>query len=153
MDLYRAIAQAQADHALCLDNDELERWPDFFREDCLYKVTTMENHKLGYEAGVMHAFSRGMLIDRVTALREANIYERQSYRHLLGQPAIVETPEGADAETSFLVIRIMRDGTTELFASGKYLDRYVIEGDRPKLARRLVICDSSRIDTLLAIPL
>ena len=32
--------------------------------------------------------SRAMLTDRVAALREANIYERQSYRHIVGMPAL-----------------------------------------------------------------
>jgi anthranilate 1,2-dioxygenase small subunit len=154
MDLYRKIAQSQAEYARCIDNGDLEHWPDFFCEDCLYKITTAENHRLGYESGLMHAFSRGMLIDRVTALREANIYETQSYRHILGQPAITaETPTGAASETAFLVARIMRDGTTDLFATGKYLDRYEIAGETPKLAERIVVCDSNRIDTLLALPL
>ena len=57
-----------------------------------------------------------MLRDRVTALRTANIYERQSYRHIVGLPVLGET--GADsiaAETPFLVVRIMRDGRTDLF--------------------------------------
>ena len=154
MDLYRRIAQTQADYARCIDNGELERWPDFFQEDCVYKITTAENHRLGYEAGVVHAFSRGMLIDRVTALREANIYERHSYRHILGQPAITAEDEaGANSETAFLVARIMRDGSTEIFATGKYLDRYRLHGETPKLAERIVVCDSSRIDTLLALPI
>jgi 3-phenylpropionate/cinnamic acid dioxygenase small subunit len=36
----------------------------------------------GYGAGIIYADSRAMLRDRVTALRTANIYERQSYRHI-----------------------------------------------------------------------
>jgi anthranilate 1,2-dioxygenase small subunit len=49
------------------------------------------------------------------------------------------------------VIRIMHDGSTLLFASGRYLDRIVV----PDMLyeERVVICDSRRFDTLLAIPL
>ena len=57
------------------------------------------------------------------------------------------------SETSFLVVRITRDGASDLFASGRYLDRYVPEDGGVMLAERLVVCDSSRIDTLLALPL
>lgn len=154
MDLYRRIAQTQAEYAAAIDNQELERWPDFFTEDCTYRLTNAENHRLGYPSGLMHAFSRGMLVDRVTALREANIYERHVYRHVNGQPAIRrETEAEAESETPFLVVRIMRDGSTEIFASGRYLDRWRIEGETLKLAERLVVCDSNRVDTLIALPL
>jgi 3-phenylpropionate/cinnamic acid dioxygenase small subunit len=101
----------------------------------------------------MYADSRGMLQDRVAALREANIYERQSYRHLVGLPAILGE-KGGDllAETPFLVVRIMRDGRMDLFATGRYLD-LLAEDSGLKFRERIVVCDSSRIDTLLAIPL
>jgi len=49
-----------------------------FHGQCIYKVTTAANHREGLEAGIIFANSRGMLADRVSALREANIYERQS---------------------------------------------------------------------------
>ncbi|WP_214366159.1 aromatic-ring-hydroxylating dioxygenase subunit beta [Pseudonocardia sp. H11422] len=157
-DVHRLIAQAQAAYARCIDSDRLEEWPDFFTEKCFYTVTTADNHREGLEAGLIWADTRGMLTDRVSALREANIYERHSYRHILGQPFIL--PEDGDgdvdevrSETPFLVVRIMRDGASDLFASGRYLDRYVVDGDAVLLTERVVVCDSSRIDTLLALPL
>jgi len=85
---------------------------------------------------------------------EANVYERQSYRHVVGLPAIVGERDGAvRAETPFLVVRIMRDGTMALFATGRYLDALVEEVGALRFRERVVVCDSSRIDTLLAIPL
>jgi anthranilate 1,2-dioxygenase small subunit len=95
-----------------------------------------------------------MLIDRVSALREANVYERQSYRHILGMPSILaHGDDSVRTETPFLVARIMRDAETDIFATGRYLDLYRLRGDTAKLAERIVVCDSSRIDTLLALPL
>jgi anthranilate 1,2-dioxygenase small subunit len=155
MDQHTIISRAQAAHARCIDNNLLEQWPDFFTETCLYKITTLENHTLGLPAGLMHAFSRAMLIDRITALRQANIYERQLYRHIIGLPAILETDDAGRvrSETPFLVVRIMREGQTDLFATGRYLDLWDLSGERPLLAERVVVCDSSRIDTQLALPL
>ena len=95
-----------------------------------------------------------MLQDRVAALREANIYERQAYRHLVGLPAIrAGAGEAVHAETPFLVVRVMRDGSMDLFATGRYVDTMVDEGGALRFRERLVVCDSSRVDTLLAIPL
>jgi len=148
------IIQLNGEYARALDDDRIEEWPGFFVEDCLYKVTSADNHAKGMEAGLIYADSRGMLQDRVTALRKANIYERQAYRHILGTPVEVGKEGGATrAETSFLVVRIMRDGTMDLFACGRYLDTFVEEGGTLKIKERLVVCDSSRVDTLIAIPL
>jgi anthranilate 1,2-dioxygenase small subunit len=145
----------QAAYARCIDDDRLESWPDFFLEKGRYRVTTADNHRRGLEAGLIWANSQAMLRDRVSALREANIYERQGYRHLIGLPFVELQPDGtAKAETPFMVARIMRDGTTDLFATGRYLDLFARdEAGVLKLQERIVVCDSSRIDTLLAIPL
>ncbi|MEA2758881.1 MAG: anthranilate 1,2-dioxygenase small subunit [Methylobacteriaceae bacterium] len=154
MDAYRLIVQAQSDYIRCIDDDRLEEWPDHFHGNCKYVVTSAANYREGLEAGIIFANSRGMLQDRVSALRDANIYERQSYRHILGPPAIL-SESGAEVrtETPFLVARILQDGDTDLFATGRYLDLYRIEDSRAKLQERIVVCDSSRIDTLLALPL
>lgn len=148
------VWQLNAEYARALDDDRLEDWPDFFTEDCLYKVTSADNYRRGMGVGLIYADSKDMLRDRVAALRRANIYERQSYRHIIGMPAILGEDEGAvRAETPFLVARIMRDGTTDLFATGRYLDLLVDEAGALRFRERIAVCDSSRVDTLLAIPL
>lgn len=148
------VAKLNADYARAIDDDRLEDWPAFFSEPCLYTITSADNYREGLPAGLMYADTKGMLEDRVAALREANIYERQSYRHLIGLPAILgEKDSGTITETPFLVVRIMRDGRMDLFATGRYLDALVDEAGSLKFRERLVVCDGSRIDTLLAIPL
>ncbi|MGH7367306.1 MAG: aromatic-ring-hydroxylating dioxygenase subunit beta [Candidatus Rokuibacteriota bacterium] len=148
------VSQLNAEYARAIDDDRLESWPDFFTDPCVYKITSADNYRRGLPAGLVYADSRGMLKDRVTALREANIYERQAYRHLVGLPAIRPGADGAiHAATPFLVVRVMRDGTMDLFATGRYMDTMIDEADTLRFRERLVVCDSSRIDTLLAIPL
>lgn len=146
--LLRLIA-LNAAYARAIDTDRLEEWPDFFTDDCLYKITSAENHRRGYAAGIVYADSKAMLRDRVTALRTANIYERQSYRHVIGAPVL----DGSTAETPFIVARIMRDGRTDLFATGVYLDRLRDDAGGVRFVERIVVCDSGFFDTLLAIPL
>ena len=148
------ILAVQAAYIRCIDTNALEDWPEFFTEDCLYKVTTAENRKAGFEAGIIYADSKAMLTDRILALRQANIYERQSYRHILGLPVILSNGGNeAECETPFLVVRIMHDGQTDVFATGIYVDKLRAQDSQLKFASRLVVCDSSRIDTLMAIPL
>lgn len=153
-DVISLINHAQGAYVRCIDNGALEAWPDFFEENCIYKITTADNFAQGLEAGVIFANSRGMLIDRVASLREANVYERHVYRHFLGQPWIIsQDTEEVRSETSFFVTRIMRDGTTDIYATGRYMDAYRLNGGAPKIRERIVVCDSSRFDTLLALPL
>jgi anthranilate 1,2-dioxygenase small subunit len=153
-EIFHLILRAQADYARCIDDGRLENWPDYFDDPCTYKITTAANYREGLEAGIVFANSQGMLVDRVSALREANIYEHHTYRHILGVPSILEEIDGAvRSETSFLVARIMRDGETDIFATGRYLDQYRVRERGPKLVERIVVCDSSRINTLLALPL
>src|SRR5690242_7382914 len=148
------ISRVQNAYVRCIDSGNLETWPDFFEENCIYKITTADNHAQGLQAGVIFANSKGMLRDRVASLREANIYERHVYRHFLGQPWIVsEVADQVRSETSFFVARIMRDGATDVYATGRYIDVYGLNGNSPKLRERIVVCDSSRFDTLLALPL
>ena len=153
-DIVGLISHVQNAYARCIDNGDLESWPDFFDDDCTYKITTADNMAQGLEAGVIFANSKGMLRDRVASLREANIYERHTYRHFFGQPWILsEEAEAVRSETSFMVARIMRDGTTDVYATGRYIDVYRLNGGALRLRERIVVCDSSRFDTLLALPL
>jgi 3-phenylpropionate/cinnamic acid dioxygenase small subunit len=149
------LGALNAAYAACIDEDRLESWSDFFTDQCLYMVTTAENYRQGLPAGLIYADSKGMLRDRISALREANIYERQHYRHIVSMSRIVGSEaDGTLVETSFLVVRIMRGGKTDLFATGKYVDTVTTDGQGElKLARRIAVCDSISIDTLLAIPL
>ena len=153
-DLRQGIDELFAAYAEALDEDRLEDWPDFFGDPCKYLITSQADHAAGLPHGVVYAASRGMLIDRVTALRDANIFEPHHYRHIQGPARIGEVDNGiAEVRSNFLVLRIMHDGDTTIFASGRYLDRIAVGAAAFRFAERLVILDSRKIDTLLVIPL
>jgi len=150
-----ALCAFNAAYAQAIDSDALEQWPAFFTENCHYRITHVENQRDGLPAGIVYADSRAMLEDRVSALREANIYERQRYRHLLGIPNIESADaSGAVARTPFMVARIMATGETIVFATGEYHDRFVVaKSGKLLLAERVAVCDSTVTDTLMALPL
>lgn len=148
------VQDLNARYADAIDDDRLEAWPEFFREDGRYLITTAENAAQNLPIGLMYATSRAMLRDRIKALRQANIYEAQRYRHVLGSPQLLESANGSvRARTSFMVARVMHTGETMLFATGRYEDRIVLAGDEAHFAEKTVIIDSRQVDTLLAIPL
>jgi anthranilate 1,2-dioxygenase small subunit/terephthalate 1,2-dioxygenase oxygenase component beta subunit len=155
IELLLKVQDLNARYGQSIDDDKLEAWPDFFTEDGRYRVTTAENFERGLPLGMIYATSRAMLRDRVHSLRDANVYEAQRYRHLISPP-LIEPGEGnaVQAQSSFMVARIMHTGETTLFATGRYLDRIVLDGaGAARFAEKIVVLDSRLIDTLLAIPL
>jgi anthranilate 1,2-dioxygenase small subunit len=147
-----AVERLHAQYVHALDADKLEDWPNFFTENGRYRIATAENEERGLPLPVLSAEGRGMMRDRIQSLRHANIYEPQRYRHLVSAVVVEKISEReAKSTANFLVIRIMQDGDTIMFASGRYVDRIALPD--MKYEERVVICDSRRFDTLLAIPL
>src|ERR1700721_2814489 len=123
------VADLNARYVDAIDADRLEAWPDFFCDDGHYRITTAENVAQGLPLSMVYTTSRAMMRDRVRALREANVYEGQRYRHVLGVPLIAAAEaSGLRTRTNFMVARVMRTGETMLFATGCYEDRIVLDG-------------------------
>lgn len=155
LELHLSIGMLHAAYGAAIDEDRLEAWPEFFTPDCQYTITSWENHQRGYAAGIVYCDNQGMLKDRVSGLREANIYEQHRYRHMVSMPSSVDAAgDRVRARTAFAVYRITRGRPSELFVTGCYHDELLVEGDGAlRIASRIVVCDSSVFDTLLAIPL
>ena len=156
LDLIRQhrVEALMTEYAHCIDDDQLEEWPDFFIEDSVYRVVTRENHELGLPMGLIYCDGKGMLKDRISALRTANIYEPHTYRHMVGAVNIIgDDGEGLRVHSNFTVIRTMHDGDMSVFACGRYLDRIIERDGALKFSERLVILDSRRVDTLMVIPI
>jgi len=147
------VENLHARYAQALDADRLEDWPGFFTEKGVYRITTAENEARGLPLPVLYCEGRPMLRDRVASLRHANIYEPQRYRHMVSS-ILVEADGKTRVRSSanFLVVRTMENGESTLFASGRYLD-LIQASKKPLFIERVVVCDSRRFDTLLAIPL
>ena len=142
-----------SDYVHAIDDDELERWPGFFTEDAKYKIIARENYDAGRPIGVLYCSSRGMMQDRINALRTANIYEPHTYCHVVGRTRFAKDGDIYKARTNFEVIRTMQDGGDFRFAVGKYVDEIVVEDGRALIKSRHVVLESRRIDILLVIPL
>ena len=145
-DLYAAYAHT-------IDDDRLEEWPGLFTERGIYRVTTRENYDNGLPLAMVYCDGRGMMADRITALRTANIYEPHVYCHMLGAVRVLSRENGViRARCNFSVLRTMQEGETMLFAVGRTFDKIVEDGGRLRFAERLAVLDSRRVDTLLVIP-
>ena len=137
-----------------IDADKLEAWPELFSADAVYEITTRENLEKNRPIGIMYCEGRGMLQDRILAMRTANIFEKHTYCHLLGRPEI--TDEGGKryaVRSNFTVHRTMYTGSMELFTVGRYDDLISLESGEPVFIKRQVVLDPRSLDTLLVIPL
>lgn len=148
------VEQLLRDYCHALDDGEVERWTGFFLEDAVYQITTRENIAANYPLGIVNCQGRGMMEDRIEALKTANIFESHTYCHVTGPADMREEFEGRLAvRSNFVVYRTMYTGQAELFASGKYLDVVDTSSGAALFAERVVIIDSRCIDTLLVYPL
>jgi 3-phenylpropionate/cinnamic acid dioxygenase small subunit len=156
IELQLTVENLLARYVHAIDDDRLEAWPEFFVEHASYRITTAENHERGLPLSLVYADSRAMLRDRVSALRHANVYEAQRYRHSVSA-VLTERIDAhsARALSAFQVVRIMHSGENLLFASGRCLDRIRLAGEQgqAQFEERIVVIDSRRVDTLMAIPL
>ena len=149
-----AIALLMTQYAHAIDNDELERWPQFFTAQGMYQIIPRTAYEQGHPVGVWFCDNRDMLEDRVSSVREVNVFEPHVYRHLIGPTEILAFAGGVyRAQTSYLVVRTMHDGEMTVFSAGRYVDEIVLETHVALLQKRLVVTDSARFDTLVVIPL
>ncbi|MGE5200681.1 MAG: aromatic-ring-hydroxylating dioxygenase subunit beta [Acidobacteriota bacterium] len=143
-----------ADYAEALDDNRLERWPDFFVEDCLYKVVPRENWDRGLPIALMLCESRGMLQDRVTAVRNTAVYAPRTFRHLIGQFRIkAETPERLRVSANYVVFQTLVDDLTRIQNAGKYVDLVVRTPEGLRFKEKICVFDSVLVPNSLIYPI
>lgn len=149
-----AIEELIYAYAEVIDNNELEQWPEFFTEECLYKVISRENYVRNLLTCVIYCDSKGMLKDRVTAHRHANIYEPHTYKHLVSGVRII----GQEGDTylvraNYAVFQTLQDGVTAVYNVGQYVDKVVFVDGEPKFKEKIAVYDTAMIPTLLVTPI
>ena len=142
----------------CLDHDRLEDWPDFFVDDCVYRIVPYENDAQNLPVSLIYCDSRGMLQDRVTAYRQANYYAPHRYRHVVSGVRILGEEDGViAARANYVVLQTHLDpvdyGSTEVYSAGEYRDEVIVTDGAAKFKEKIVVVDTSRISSLLATPL
>jgi anthranilate 1,2-dioxygenase small subunit len=148
------IERLYADYAQIIDDDRLEDWPGLFVENGTYRITTGENHDNRLALAIMYCDGRGMMSDRISALRQANIFEPHVYCHLTSNVRMLDlSADEIRTRSNFAVIRTMQEGDQAIFACGRSFDRIVEVGGQLLFKERLMVVDSRQIDTLLVIPI
>ncbi|SDI83650.1 aromatic-ring-hydroxylating dioxygenase subunit beta [Paenibacillus naphthalenovorans] len=154
LEIKAAIEELVHAYVECIDNDKLEQWPDFFTEECLYKVISRENYARNLLTCVIYCDSKGMLKDRITAHRHANIYEAHTYKHLVSGIRMA----GQEGDTylvraNYAVFQTRQDGITEVYNVGQYMDKITFVNGEAKFKEKLAVYDTALIPTLLVTPI
>jgi salicylate 5-hydroxylase small subunit len=146
-DLYGAYDEA-------LGEGEYERWPEFFTEACVYKITSRENYAAGLPIGLVTAESRAMLADRVAAMCKTMLYAPRIMRNLTAGIVLhtVEA-EGMRLAASFAVFQTLLNEPSTVFLCGRYYDRVVEDGGELRFAERVCVTDATLVPTSLIFPL
>lgn len=153
-DLYFSLERLQTHYILCIDDGRLEEWPYFFTEDCIYRIIPRENFDMGLPAPLVYCDNRRMLIDRVTSLRQANIFAPHHYRHIVSGVRILKLAEAeVTMESNYVVFQTLQDGETNIYQAGRYIDTVVRHDNALLFREKHAVFDTSRVQTLLATPI
>ena len=148
------IEQFLIDYVHDIDDDNLESWPGYFVNDAIYQIIPRQSYENRLPIGILYCEGKGMMVDRINALRTANIFEPHTYCHMLGGSSIEAQANGSYlVRTNFSVIRTKQNGEMDIYAAGKYIDVVILDNGNPLLLDRRVVLESHRIDILLVVPI
>jgi salicylate 5-hydroxylase small subunit len=151
---YHELTQLYADYAAAVDSGHWDLWPEFFTEDCSYRLQPRENHERGFPLATLSFTSKGMLKDRVYGIRETLFHDPYYQRHVVGAP-LIRKAEGDrfECEANYAVFRTKLSELSTVFNVGRTIDTVVRTPQGLKFAARLVVYDSEMIPNSVIYPL
>ncbi|MGA7812759.1 aromatic-ring-hydroxylating dioxygenase subunit beta [Caballeronia sp.] len=151
---YQQLLALYADYAAALDNNEWDKWPDFFTQACVYKVQPRENFERGYPLATLSFESRGMLKDRIYGTTETIFHDPYYQRHVVGVPRILKVEaERIQSEANYAVFRTKPDEMSTVFNVGRYIDTIRGTDEGLKFESRICVFDSEMIPNSLIYPI
>jgi salicylate 5-hydroxylase small subunit len=151
---YSDLLRLHAEYVSVVDSGRWDAWPEFFVEQCEYKVQPRENHERGLPLATLWLLSRGMLKDRAYGIQETLFHDPYYQRHVVSAPLVLHSDAGGiTSETAYAVFRTKPDGPSTVFNVGRYLDRVVFTDQGLKFQSRLCVFDSEMIPNSLIYPI
>jgi salicylate 5-hydroxylase small subunit len=151
---YQELTQLYADYASAVDSGHWDLWPEFFTDDCVYKLQPRENHERGFPLATLSFTSKGMLKDRVYGISETIFHDPYYQRHVVGAPVIRKAEgERFECEANYAVFRTKLSEVSTVFNVGRYIDTVVRTPAGLKFASRLVVYDSEMIPNSIIYPI
>jgi salicylate 5-hydroxylase small subunit len=147
------IHDLYAAYSACLDHGALDEWPEFFTEECVYKLVPRENFDRGLPLATLSFESRGMLKDRVYGATQTLFHQPYYQRHIVSGVRVTGVAGDATCtEANYLVVRTKKNELSEVFNCGRYIDRIVRDQGRLRFAEKLCVFDSELIPNSIIYP-
>ncbi len=148
----QAITDLIAHACALLDDERFEDWIALCAPDFRYSITAV-SEEIGRKMEWMNR-DRESLRTLLASVHEHERSVGRLSRHV-GQVLITGKADNgiADVESPVAIYHTDLDGTSSLYAVGRYLDRIVQDGGRPLLAAREVALQTRRFPTGSHIPL
>jgi salicylate 5-hydroxylase small subunit len=154
MQTWFGIQQLYADYASAVDSGNWDLWPEFFTEQCVYKLQPRENFERGFPLCTLSLTSKGMLKDRVYGIQETLYHDPYYQRHVVGAPIVRQVADGRiHSEANYAVFRTKFDKESTVFNVGRYIDTIVQTPAGFKFAERLCVYDSEMIPNSIIYPI
>lgn len=151
---YFDLTQLYARYAQAVSSGEWELWPEFFMDDCSYRLQPRENYDRGFPLATLSFESKGMLKDRVYGIRETLFHDPYYQRHVVGTPLVLKAEaDRFECEANYAVFRTKLSELSSVFSVGRYIDVVVRTAEGLKFASRHVIYDSEMIPNSVIYPL
>jgi salicylate 5-hydroxylase small subunit len=151
---YFELNQLYANYASALSSGQWELWPEFFTDDCTYRLQPRENFDRGFPLATLSFESKGMLKDRVYGIQETLFHDPYYQRHVVGAPVVRKAEAGRyECEANYAVFRTKLSELSSVFSVGRYIDVIVRTEQGLKFASRLVIYDSEMIPNSVIYPI
>ena len=149
-----ALTQLYADYASAVDSGSWDLWPEFFTDDCSYRLQPRENHERGFPLATLSFTSKGMLKDRVYGIRETLFHDPYYQRQVVGTPIVRRSEPGRfECEANYAVFRTKLSEPSTVFNVGRYLDVVVRTPAGLKFASRECIYDTEMIPNSIIYPI
>jgi salicylate 5-hydroxylase small subunit len=153
-DTYNQLTRLYAEYVSALDDNEWDKWPEFFMEECIYKVQPRENYERGFPLATLSFESKGMLKDRIYAIRETLFHDIYYQRHIVGVPRVLGADgERIHVEANYAVFRTKLSEPSTVFNVGRYLDTLRRTPAGLKFESRICVYDSEMIPNSLIYPI
>jgi len=154
LELFFQLQALYTDYALAVDSGHWDAWPEFFTDECEYKLQPRENHERGFPLSTLSFESKGMLMDRAYAIRETLFHDPYYQRHVVGTPVVREVRDGViHSEANYAVFRTKYNKDSTVFNVGRYIDEVVQTPQGLKFAKRWCIYDSEMIPNSIIYPI
>jgi 3-phenylpropionate/cinnamic acid dioxygenase small subunit len=151
-ELRTEIEEFHSAYCWTLDCGDVERWPDYFTDDAVYRITARENADAGLPVGLVYADSKAMIRDRAFAIKHTQMYAPRTLQHFVTNVRVLQAGKEIKAQSNYLLLQTLVDGPTTIQQSGRYYDTFVRANGRLLLKERQCIYDSVLIANDLVLP-